>query len=285
MKIAISGTNGYIGQNLVKKLKKLDHECLLIERKNLYNIPELTSFLNGTDAVIHLAGAPILRRWTETSKTQILNSRVITSSNIAEAIKLLPEERQPKIFISASAIGIYAAGSRHNETSQVFSTDFVGEVVRQWENSTSELPDSMRKIKFRIGLVLGKEAKTITKLLPIFKFGLGGKIGSGKQPFPFIHIEDLLRAMLWGLNKTDAEGIYNLVAPERISNKQFTKALAQKLHKPAFIPVPAIALKLIFGEASALLLKSPEVYPKRLLNQGFSFIFPDIQSCLDEIIA
>lgn len=284
MKIAISGTNGYIGQNLVKKLKELDHECILLERKNLYNIPELTKVLKGTDAVIHLAGAPILRRWTDTSKTQILNSRVITSSNITEAINLLPNDRQPKIFISASAIGIYASGSLHNETSRVFSTDFVGEVVRKWENSSSELPDSVRKIIFRIGLVIGREAKTMTNLLPIFKFGLGGKIGSGKQPFPFIHIQDVLRAMLWGLNKTEAKGIYNLVAPERINNYQFTKSLATSLHRPAFFTVPEFALKLIYGEAAKLLFQSPEVIPERLIDAGFQFEYPDIDKGLQEIL-
>ena len=285
MKIVISGTSGYLGQNLIQKLNLKGHTCVNISRKNLYSIPDLTTLLQGTDLVIHLAGAPILRRWTKKIKSEILDSRVVTTQNISKAIRLLPESQRPHSFISASAIGIYATNYKHDETSTNFSTDFVGEVVQKWESSSAEMPATVRKINFRIGLVLGKEAKTITKLLPIFKLGLGGRIGSGEQAFPFVHINDVVEAFTWAVENIAAEGIYNLVAPESISNKQFTKALAHQLRKPAIFPVPAFALKLLYGEASTLLLQSPEVYPKRLLNQGFIFTFPNIKSCFDEIIA
>lgn len=284
MKIAISGTNGYIGKNLIKKLKEQNIECIPLERKILYNVPDLTKVLKGTDAVIHLAGAPILRRWTKASKSEIIKSRVITTQNITKAINLLTENERPKIFISASAIGIYTSGNLHNEASQMFSTDFVGDVVARWEKSSSDLPDSVRKIIFRIGLVIGREAKTMTNLLPIFKLGLGGKIGSGKQAFPFIHIQDVIQAIIWGLNNKESKDIYNLVSPERISNYQFTKSMAKLLNRPAFFTVPEFALKLIYGEAASLLYRSPEIIPERLLESGFQFHFPEIESALNEIL-
>jgi uncharacterized protein len=130
---------------------------------------------------------------------------------------------------------------------------------------------------------LGKEAKTIQKLLLIFKLGLGGKIGSGKQPFPFIHIQDVEKAILWGIQNQQAQGIYNLAAPENIDNATFTRVLAKSLNRPAFFTVPEFSLKLIYGEAASLLLKSPQVMPERLINEDFTFEFPDIKSCIDQI--
>lgn len=285
MKIIISGSNGYIGRNLKKEFKQKGHICISLDRMSLYDIPALTGILRESDAVIHLAGAPILQRWTKTNKTEILDSRVITTKNITNAINLLPENKRPNTFISASAVGIYSPDQVHTESSTSFSGDFVGEVVKQWEAASEELDDSVRKIIFRIGLVVGKEAKTMTNLLPIFKLGLGGKIGSGKQSFPFVHIEDVIQAILWVLSNQETTGIYNLVAPERINNLQFTKAISKSLKRPAFFTVPEIALKLVYGEAASLLFQSPEVIPERLIKSGFKFQYPDIQSSLKEIIS
>jgi hypothetical protein len=157
-------------------------------------------------------------------------------------------------------------------------------VVKKWENASEDLNPDVRKVIFRIGLILGAKAKTIQSLVPIIKLGLGGKIGSGKQPFPFIHIGDAIRAILWSIEKNNAKGIYNLVAPENIDNSTFTKTLAESLNRPAIFTVPEFILKIALGEASALLLQSPQVYPERLLNEGFKFNFPDIKLCLEEII-
>jgi len=284
MKIVLSGANGYIAQNLIRELKVSNHEIVTIGRNELYDIPDLTEKISGSDVVIHLAGAPILCRWTKTNKAEILKSRTESTRNIIRVINQIPETKRPQTFISASAIGIYAPGIPHSEESALFSDDFVGKVVRQWEHSSVELTGSIRKIIFRIGLVLGREAKTMRQLLPVFKLGLGGRLGSGKQPFPFVHIDDVARAFLWAIQNPESSGIYNLVAPQNITNAQFTKDLSKILHRPALFSVPEFVLKIVYGEASSLLLQSPVVDPERLLNSGFKFNYPDIQSCLTEII-
>lgn len=284
MKIAISGANGFIGNNLVRALKKESHEIVFLSRKLLYSETELMTGLSGTNVVVHLAGAPILQRWTPKAKEEIMNSRVITTRNLTRAINSLPPEKRPKLFISASAIGIYSADGQHSEKSTAFADDFVGQVVQNWEKSSEDLDQSVRRVIFRIGLVLGNEAKLIRQLLPVFNLGLGGKIGSGEQPFPFIHIQDVIRAVLWATENTEVRGIYNLVAPQQITNTDFTKTLARLLHRPAIFSVPAFSIKLIFGKAATLILKNPNVYPERLLNSGFQYSFPDIHSCLQECI-
>lgn len=284
MKIAISGANGFIGNNLVRALKKESHEIVFLSRKLLYSKTELMTGLSGSNVVVHLAGAPILQRWTPKAKEEIMNSRVITTRNLTRAINSLPPEKRPKLFISASAIGIYSANGLHSEKSTAFADDFVGQVVQNWEKSSEDLDQSVRRVIFRIGLVLGNEAKLIRQLLPVFNLGLGGKIGSGEQPFPFIHIQDVIRAVLWATENTEAQGIYNLVAPQQITNTDFTKTLARLLHRPAIFSVPAFSIKLIFGKAATLILKNPNVYPERLLNSGFQYSFPDIHSCLQECI-
>jgi uncharacterized protein (TIGR01777 family) len=157
-------------------------------------------------------------------------------------------------------------------------------VVKEWENSTDSNDPSIRRIIFRTGIVLGKESQTIKKILPVFKVGLGGKISSGSQPFPFVHITDVVNAFFWAVQNKEVNGIYNLVAPEDINNEFFTKTLSKKLRRPAIFPVPEAALKLIYGEAATLMTESPQVKPERLQDYGFRFKFQNIESCLDEIL-
>jgi uncharacterized protein len=283
MKIALSGANGFIGRNLVHELKNSGHCVIVIKRSELFDLPLLSEVLSGTEVVIHLSGAPILCRWTDKNKKEILRSRVESTQNIVQVINNLPKENKPNTFISASAIGIYLPGQKHNEESNSIANDFLGNVVKQWEDASSELTQSVRKIIFRIGLVLGKEAKMMKQLLPLFKMGLGGKIGNGKQAFPFVHIKDVTQAFKWALQDQEAKGIYNLVAPQTITNDQFTRSLSVAVNRPALFTVPEFALRIRYGEAAELLLQSPTVEPKRLIQSGFEFKYPDIQTALLEI--
>jgi uncharacterized protein len=283
MKIAVSGSNGYIAQNLIPELEAANHEIIRIQRSELGDVDQLANKLSDVDVVISLAGAPILKRWTRKNKKEIIRSRIDSTQNIVHAINRLPLENRPELFISASAIGIYSPNIVHTEESTSFSNDFVAEVVKKWENASDDLNPEVRKVIFRIGLILGKEAKTIQSLVPIIKLGLGGKIGSGKQPFPFIHIADAIRAIRWCIENKNAQGIYNLVAPENIDNRTFTRTLAESLNRPVIFTVPEFVLKIALGEASTLLLQSPQVIPERLLNEGFTFNFPDIRSTIKEI--
>jgi len=284
MRIAISGSNGYIASNLIPILEAENHTVIRIKRDELSDIEKLAPILTSTSVVINLAGAPILQRWTPENKNTILKSRVESTENITKVINQLPAGQRPKLFISASAIGIYAPDLVHTESSRLFAKDFVSEVVNRWEKASEDLNPDVRRVVFRIGLILGREAKTIKSLLPLFKLGLGGKIAGGKQPFPFIHIDDVVKAILWTIQNQHTQGIYNLAAPENIDNSTFTKTLPNLLKRPAIFTVPRFALKIALGEASSLLLNNPQVYPERLLNEGFQFAYPDIKSCMEQIV-
>lgn len=285
MKVMITGASGFLGQNIIENLQKQTIEIIGIERKLLYGDPQrLADKLSGADVVINLAGAPIIKRWTSKNKAIIYNSRVLTTKNITKAINSLPKEMQPKTFVSASAVGIYREGLAHDETSSRFANHFAARVTDDWEDALVDLPDTIRQVIFRIGVVLGKDSQFIQRVLPIFKLGLGGRIGNGKQPFPFIHVHDLVQAFVEAVSDKRYLGIYNLVAPQQIDNKTFTQILAKKLNRPAVLPVPAIALKLAFGKASTLILKNPVVLPKRLQMQNFTYRHPTLESCLDQII-
>ena len=286
MKICITGSSGFIGQSLIKMLSSQDHELIPVNRNLLSGPSEgLINRLHGSDAVINLAGAPIMQRWTTKSKKQIYSSRIDTTLKLTDAIREIPEEKRPVIFISASAVGIYQAGITHNESSLMFDRGFTGTVVSDWEKASELLLPSVRRVIFRTGVVLGKESQTMQRLLPFFRLGIGGKIGSGKQAFPFIHIYDLCRAFQLALEDNTLTGIYNLVAPEAISNSQFTHVLANQLHRPAFCTVPAFALKLGLGNASSLLLEGATIVPQRLQKAGFHYQYPTIEKALHEIIS
>jgi len=285
LKIRITGISGYLGIGIASELRRLGHEVSGIERKLIYgSISALTKEIENAEVIINLAGAPVLQRWTERTKRLIHESRSRTTQNLVQAINSVPEERRPKKFISASAVGIYKAGFLHNENSTNFDTGFLGLVVNDWEKPLKDLPLNIQKVVFRIGIVIGKEAKTITNLLLPFKFGLGATVGNGKQAFSFVHEKDVVKAFVWAVEDFDKNGIFNLVAPEKITNNDFTKALAKSLNRPAFFSIPEFVLKLVLGEAAVLLTKSPIVEPKNLLEAGFEFRYPDIESALKEII-
>ncbi len=285
MIIKITGSSGYLGNLISKEIDSTKHSVSGIDRKFLYgSVDDLKDVLSGTDVLINLAGAPILQRWTAKNRKEIYDSRIETTRNIVKAINALSPDDRPEKIVSASAIGIYEAGKNHDESSKEYDTGFVGKVVKDWENTWGELPESVYLSVFRIGLVLGKGASIIKKLMLPFKIGLGGKIGSGKQPFPFIHEKDVARAFKWATENKNKTGVFNLVAPQNISNATFTKAFATVLSRPAFIPVPEIALQIVFGKAAVLITESPEVEPNNLISEDFTCNYPTIESTLAEIV-
>lgn len=286
MKIKLTGSNGYIGRLISSELLKKGHAVSGINRNLLYGAStNLQKELRNADVIINLAGAPILQRWTAENKKNIYNSRVVTTHNLVKAIIELPENERPKKVVSASAIGLYKSGDSHTEESTNFDDGFVGEVVKDWENELRVLPMNVQTIVFRLGIVFGKEAKTIHNMLLPFKLGLGGKIGSGEQAFPFIHEQDVVNAFVWATETLETSDTFNLTAPESISNKEFTQTFARQLKRPAFFTIPAFALKLVFGKAAQLLTQSPNVSSRKLLNAGFNFEYPTIKATLQNIIA
>lgn len=284
MKVVITGASGYLGKNIIKSLYRRKVEIIRLERKLLYgDIKELATQISETDVIINLAGASIIKRWTSKNMAIIYNSRVLTTKNLVKAINSLTPEFRPKAFISASAVGIYREDLTHDETSSKYANHFAARVIDDWEDTLVDLPENTRRVIFRTGVVLGKESQFIDRTLPLFIVGLGGKIGSGNQPFPFIHIDDLVKAFTEAIFDETCIGIYNLVAPEQITNKTFTQIFAQKLNRPAVFTVPAFVLQLIYGKASQLILKNPHVIPHRLAMHKFNFQYPTLEACLDEI--
>jgi uncharacterized protein (TIGR01777 family) len=286
MKIAISGSSGFIGKQLSEHLLRSGNEIIAISRGDLAGgSNQLAKVINSADVIINLAGSPILQRWTKKNRQLILSSRVNTTRLLVDAVQNNLPEHCPKVFISASAIGIYENSGIHDERSSALGADFLAIVCRAWENETEALKEmNIRLCTIRIGIVLGITGGSLQKMLPIFKIGLGGKIGSGKQPFSFIHITDLCRAIEHLITNDKSEGVYNLVSPNPITNELFTVALADNLHRPAFFTVPEFALKLVYGEASDVLTKGTCVKPARLTGEGFKFRFPDISSALADLV-
>lgn len=277
--------SGYLGTLISNELITRGHQVESIPRSLLFGeISALKNFIEGADILIHLSGSPILTRWSEKNRKEIYESRVYSTKNLVEAIKMLEPGKRPRKFIQASAIGIYKPGKIHSDESADFETGFIGKVTTDWENASKTLPEEVNRIVFRIGLVIGKKAKTITNLLLPFKLGLGATIGSGKQYFPFIHETDVARAFGWAVDQYSQNATFNLTAPVLITNKQFTKSLAKSLNRNAFFVIPDFVIKLVLGEATVLLTDIPGAVPSKLLEKGFEFQFSEIEKALKNIL-
>lgn len=281
MKIAISGVSGLIGSHLSEKLHKdLGAKIYPISRDLLYgDTDKLSNFIDGCEIIIHLSGAPVFSRWTTKKKRIIWDSRVKTTSNLNQAICKL--KIKPDLFISTSAVGIYDESIVHTEYSKSYSTEFIGKLCQEWEKAASlAVTNQVRTVIFRLGVVLSDEGGALTSMIPIFKWGLGGRLGNGNQPFPFIHLTDLLNAYIHVIKSDKSTGIYNLVAPEIVTNKYFTRELALLLNRPLLFPVPSIFLKLIFGKRAKIILTGQKVLPNQLLSEGFCFKYLTLNSVL-----
>lgn len=286
MKIAISGSTGFIGKQLSEFLLQSGNELIVISRYDFAGgSNQVAKVIKSADVIINLAGASVLRRWNEKNKQLILSSRVDTTQLLVKAVQMNVSENRPRIFINASAIGIYEINKSHDEFSKVLGTDFLAVVCKAWEEATVDLKElNLRLCTIRIGIVLGTTGGSLRKMLPLFKAGLGGKIASGKQPFSFIHISDFCNAIWHLIINSQSTGIYNLVCPEPTTNELFTNTLANYLHRPAFFSVPEFALKLVYGEAAGMLTTGAKVISTRLPYEGFQFKFPDIDAAIADLV-
>jgi len=289
-KIAVTGASGLIGSALCAQLKSDGHQVLKLVRRPTRLSDEVTwnpvkgeidlKPLEGIDAVFHLAGAGVGdKRWSAAYRSEILNSRLLGTTTIANAC----EQLQPEVFISASAIGYYGeTGNRAVVETDRGGEDFLSIVCREWE-AVANLAPSVRTIKLRTGLVLDPTGGALGRMLPIFKFGLGGKLGSGKQWWSWITLHDVVRAIEFALAKPIA-GPINLTTPNPVTNQEFTAALAQALKRPALFPAPAIALKIALGGFSSEILGSKKVLPNALSDAGFIWDYPHITNALTALI-
>ena len=289
-RIAITGASGLIGSALVGHLKSEGHTVQRLVRRATVSPDEIqwdpkTGYvdieaLRGVDAVIHLAGVGVGdKRWSKRYKAEILNSRLLGTTAIANAVA----EVKPQVFISASAIGWYGdSGNRAVVESDSAGNDFLAAVCREWE-AAADLAGDVRTVKIRTGLVLDPTGGALGRMLPLFRFGLGGKLGSGKQWWSWITLHDVVRAIEFAL-ANPISGPINLTTPNPVTNQEFTAALARAMNRPALFPAPAIALKLALGGFSSEILGSKKVLPNALSDAGFVWDYSHITNALTALI-
>jgi uncharacterized protein (TIGR01777 family) len=285
MLVAVSGSNGFIGKELCAHLINSGHEIIPVRKRDLQlPIHDFKEMLRDADIFISLAGAPILKRWTQGYKRKLKSSRIGPVNKVITALRLLKD--RPRLLISTSAIGIYDNIHEHTEDSSFYAGNFLTELVSDWENEVMKAGElvNLRIVIFRLAVVLGRKGGAFPSLLRPFKFGLGGKIGNGKQNFSFVHIDDVIRAVMFVIHNPGQQGVFNLVAPEVITNRVFAKKLGKVLHRPSFMTVPSFFLKLIYGEAAIILLGGPDVKPKRLIDAGFEFKYENIELALLSLV-
>lgn len=276
MKIAISGGSGFVGSALAKELQK-EHKIVLITRDD-FRQNNLLDTIKNCDVIINLAGAPISKKWTKGYKKELLDSRVNTTQALVEAMKIT----KPKLFISTSAIGIYKNGYKGSEENAIYNDKFLGILAKSWEAEALRAKEfDINTTIFRFGVVLGNGG-ALKQMETPFKLGLGGSIGDGENMMSWISLEDVISAIKFAIDNK-CSGIYNLTSPNPLSNRDFSMILADVLNKPMFLSVPKFILKLKFGEGSVVVTDSLEIYPKRLLTQGFKFKYPNLKECLENI--
>lgn len=283
MQIVICGANGFIGRKLSVAIKRRKWEVIPLSRADFVKgTRHLARKISGADVLINLAGAPVVGRWSESYKQELRNSRIITTQRLVDA--LMVSEKIPELFISTSAIGIYAANGRHTELIFDLAGDFMGKLCQDWEAEAEVAVPLTRTIIFRLGIILAGDGGALPKMMMPFKLGLGGKIGSGRQGFSWIHIQDLIAAYFFVIENSQLSGTFNITSPEPVDNRSFTRLISRILHRPALFPVPVFVLKLIFGEGSTAISGGQTVLPERLMNIGFQFSFPTIDGALKDIL-
>jgi len=289
-RVAITGASGMIGTALVGHLKSEGYTVQKLVRRPSRAADEITwdpqagivdlEALAGVDAIIHLAGAGVGdKRWTKKYKSEILNSRLLGTTTIANAVNTV----KPSVFISASAIGWYGeTGNRAVIETDRAGEDFLAAVCREWEGA-ADLVQDVRTVKLRTGLVLDPTGGALGRMLPLFRFGFGGKLGNGKQWWSWITLHDQIRAITFAL-ESKIQGPVNLTSPNPVTNQEFTAGLARALHRPALFPAPALVLKMALGGFSTEILGSKKVMPQALLDAGFVFDYPHLATALTALV-
>ena len=298
MNIFITGGSGFVGTDLSRYLLKEEHSVIAVGRSPRHKLDGKENFqyisadttkkgdwqnaLHKVDAVVNLAGINILRFWTDNYKAKIYDSRILTTRNLVEA---MPDDKGITLC-STSAAGYY--GNRGNEILKEDARpgdDFLAKVCIDWEKEAYQAEaKGIRVATMRFGVVLGKSGGPIKKMLPAFKFFVGGPMGNGKHWFPWIHMDDLISAILFILENREIKGPVNFCASEPVRNIDFAKALGNALNRPSFMTVPAFMIRLIMGELGSSLLNSQRLSSDKIIRYGFKFQHPDVNSALSEIL-
>lgn len=271
MKVALTGASGFVGA----ALQKVFDNTVTIDRND--SETDILQKVEGVDVVINLAGAPIIKRWSDPYKRVLKQSRIHTTEKLVNAVN----KSDVKHFISTSAIGIYPDDISCDEACSVYANDFLGELSQAWEYEAHKCSKPTTILRF--GVVLGKEGGALAQMLTPFKLGFGGIIGNGQMMTSWIDIDDLVGIYRFIIEK-ELTGIFNATAPNPVSNYTFTKALGKALHRPTILPIPEFALRLMYGEAASVLTGSKTVYPKAVIEAGYRFKYPEIETSLAHIL-
>ncbi len=305
MKVAVTGATGFVGSRLVQRLQQSGHQILVLTRNadrakqifpaSAFSNVEIIAYtpltsgswqaeIAGCDGVVNLAGAPIAEsRWTPERKQEILDSRKIGTEKIVEAIA--QANPKPSVLVNSSAIGYYGTSetATFDETSPA-GQDFLAEVCQAWEAAAEAVKQTgTRLVILRTGIVLG-DGGALAKMLTPFRLFAGGPLGSGKQWFSWIHIDDLVNLILRALTEPTMEGVLNATAPEPVRMAELCHTLGQILHRPSWLPVPAAALELLLGDAAQVVLEGQQVLPKRTQAIGFTYQYPTVKQALQDIV-
>lgn len=301
MSLLVTGATGFVGRRLLaqtdaqrvlaiardsKRAKATlgDNVDRVIEWKSVDAELDLTGEATPIDQVVNLMGESIAEgRWTDAKKKRIHDSRILGTRRLVDS--LIETGHPPKVFVSASAIGIYGdSGERVVEENGQLDVRFTGTICQDWEAEALRLAEfGTRVVCLRIGIVLGEGGGALEKMLPIFRMGVGGRLGSGQQWIAWIHVDDLVAMIDWCL-ASDVEGPVNATAPNPVRNKEFTKQLAAAVRRPAILPVPWFALRLALGEFANTLFFSQRVVPAVAMENGFKFTYPDVKSAIEEVV-
>lgn len=296
MKIAITGGTGLVGQALSSHMIQAGHQVYILTRNSSEshsNTPKYVQWLNpgdrpekeleGIDAFVNLAGATINSKWTDEYKQKIIASRLQATAEVKRIIEIMPVK--PSVLVNASAVGYYGTSLSKEFTEQSNKgSDFLADTVYQWEASATEVHEmGVRPVLCRFGVILDKKGGALPQMVLPYKLFAGGKIGSGKQWLSWIHIEDVVRGLLFAIENNKVNGPVNFTAPSPVKMEQFGETLSSVINRPHWMPVPSFALKILLGEMSILVLEGQRAIPEKLLEAGFTFSYPELKDALQEI--
>jgi uncharacterized protein (TIGR01777 family) len=286
MRVTISGAAGTIGRALVDALSSRGDEVTELSRSTNWPDPKGASApldtLRGRAAVVHLLGEQIAQRWTDDAKREIRESRIVSTRNLVAALGELPESERPKVLVSQSGAGFYGhRGDERLDESAPAGDDFLARLSADWEAEARRAEElGVRVVVNRTGMVLSPSGGALEKMLPFFKAGIGGPVAGGRQYVPWVHLDDVVGAILFELDTEAASGPVNVTAPEPVTNGELAKALGRALRRPAIAPVPALAVRALYGEMSDIVTTGQRAVPARLTELGYSFRQPELEGAL-----
>jgi hypothetical protein len=303
-RIVVTGATGTIGRAVCRRLQTRGEEVVALSRdreralKALGDQVEVHAWadptgqvppveaLTGADGIVHLVGEPVAQSWSQEAKARIRDSRVYATRMLVAALQEVPESGRPAVLVSQSATGLYGpSDDRELDESAPAGNDFLAGVVREWEAEAASAEGLARVVMTRTGVVLSSSGGALEKMLPFFRMGVGGAVAGGRQYVPWIHLDDVVAGLLFCVDRAELAGPINLTAPVPVTNAELSHVLGRVLHRPAVLPVPAVALRVLYGEMSQIVTTGQRVIPARLSEAGFEFRHPDLEAALGDVLS